>query len=314
MDIKARLEKINENFPFIEYINDRGPLDRHLFRLDGSPGGMQEYLSINYADVTPSSSPGIVRCEDEAEVDLFLTLLEKRVSDPSASFDYRNVLKAADNVYYHGLRDAMSHHCEDGDPESDFPLKDGDVPYWILEALGIPDGAVLLYTANWSDLYGSHYDIPVPEGDNAESLLFYIQGDVGAESYVELGSGDDMENWWGVEEGSLEWFLWAQLFCHNCNLARKHPQYAYIRYDIIGGVWLVPDPENLNVLKEVIKKDDFNHYYRQEPEEALRYWMLAVRRRLVEDDRGYYDDSLVEEFNQLAAEYLPGHQIVLVEL
>jgi hypothetical protein len=314
MDIKARLEKINENFPVVEYLNERGMLNNHLFRFTGSPGGMQEYLSINYSTVTPSSSPGIVRCEDDAEVDLFLTLLEGRVSDPSTPFDYQKVLEASNKVYYEGLRDAVSHHCEDRDPENDFPLKDGEVPYWVLEGLGVPDDSTLLYTAGWSDLYGSYWDIPEPDGDNAASLLFHIQGDVGGESHVELGSGDDVENWWGIEEGSLEWFLWAQLFCHSCNLAREHPKYAYVRYDIMGGVWLTPDPENLKSLKSVIKKYDFDSYYQQEPGEALHNWMLAVRKKLVEDDRGYYDDDMIEEFNVLAAEYLPGQQIELVEL
>lgn len=300
------LESINSNFPMIELIKENAGWREtgFIFRFTGAPMGYSAYLAINYSTV-PSMTPGLVRCQDEAEALMFLNLIKERL-ESGEPFDYQKVLDAASGIHHYAMAGAASNHSDEHDSES-LPYE-GEAPYWVLEE--ILDNAYVTYTANWSDIYGHVSDIPTPKDSDryeSKSILFYINPDCGGETEVELcddGCGDVA--CFGLEEGSLEWFLWCQLFCHNKNLAEEKPKYAYFRYDIIGGVWLLPEPQNLELFPKIIKRDDFKgfaHGWCREKDEdfVILEWLNAVQSNLEQDED--MDEDEYEKCKQMIQKY-----------
>ncbi len=212
------------------------------------------YLTLNY-DCSPSMVPGLVRCDSVEEAHRFLNLVEARAPELP---DYEKVLKAANGIVYDGLASAANTFSDEWDPES-LPCEVDGAPYWH----ELSGKAEFVTTAGWSNLYGPHCDIPTP-GEEA-SLLVKVIADVGSEGDVELAGVLDA---YGVPEDSLEEFLVLQLVCHN------DTPYAYIRYDIIAGIWLLPRPENRKFL-EVMVPDDCESYY-DDLDGAMAKWHEAA--------------------------------------
>lgn len=299
------LESINSNFPMIELIKSNSGWREtgYMFKFEGAPMGYNAYLAINYSTV-PSMTPGLVRCEDEPEALMFLNILKDRI-ESGEPFDYQKVLEAASGTYHDAMASAANSHSDEYDPES-LPYE-GQAPYWVLEGISIPNNAYITYTANWSDIYGHTSDVPTPKDTDrheSKSILFHIVADNGGEIEVELSDGET--NYFGLEEGGLEWFLWCQLFCHNKNLAEEKPQYAYFRYDIMGGVWLLPEPQNLEMFPKIIKRDDFKgfaHGWCREKDEdfVILEWLNAVQMNLEQDEN--MDDEEFEKCKRMIEEY-----------
>lgn len=268
MNVESRLQRINANFPVIESVRSKD-IKGYKFCLVGTKPGRDHYLALNY-DLQDTMPSGIIDCHDDAEVEMFFDLLEKRL-EGSEPFDYQNVLNAFVALRSHALGSAADKHTDIGcsDPEV-FPFQGKPVP-WVTEEHEIEDieDANLIYTANWSSLYGSLGDIPQPTDQGYKedkSLLFIICSDIGGEELVELCDAGDC---FGLTEGSLEWFLWCQLLSHGKNLAREKPEYASFRYDAMGGVWLAPAYENVEFLPKIVEYDDFQRFYEKEDTDTL---------------------------------------------
>lgn len=289
------LESINSNFLIVELIKSNSGWREtgFMFKFEGAPMGYNAYLAINYGTVVSSMTPGLVRCKNEAEALIFLKLIKDRL-ESGEPFDYQKVLDAASGIYHYALASVASNHSDEHDPES-LPYE-GEVPYWVLE--GIPDNAYVTYTANWSDIYGHVSDIPTPKDQDrheSKSILLHINPDCGGQTEVELC--DDSGDCFGLEEGSLEWFLWCQLFCHNRNLAEEKPKYAYFRYDIMGGVWLLPEPQNLKLFP------NFAHGWCQEKDKdfVILEWLNAVQKNLEQDED--MDEDEFNKYKQMIQKY-----------
>lgn len=219
-----------------------------IYELDYAGHGEREYLTKAYAAVTPVMSVGQVRCEDWAEAELFLTLLLERYTS-GRTIDPEVPTKIANAICLKGWREAVSACVEDADIK-DLPIKEAKISSWIWEGIPYSDGELeqehFLYTLEASDVYLGHPDDDLPAVEGC--LLVQVYGD-DAEQSVELGEKEErghrstFKEYWGVEGSSLEAFLALQLLCHNKNLSKEFPDYAYIRYQLVGGIWLRPIPE-----------------------------------------------------------------------
>jgi len=219
------------------------------------------YLAAHYSTM-PASVPGLVRCESEEEANHFLDLVSA-----AESIDYGKVLEFAMAVYQDGWQSAIYAFVDEWCDE--LPAQADDAPYWWLSEHPEFDGAEMVTTVARSTVYGSHYDIVRPEDDKT-SLLIAILPDVGGETSVELAYPLEAL---GIKEGSLEEFLALQLVCHNGG------RYAYVRYDLMGAVWLLAVPENEEFLGKAQESRGFQEYYRglSEQVEAVRVWIAEMK-------------------------------------
>lgn len=265
-----------------------------VYELDYAGHGEEEYLAKRYSHVMSSMCPGLVNCQDWDEAKLFLTLLLERYA-AGGSIDPEVSDEIAGRIHLEGWRDVISLHVEDSDIE-DLPIRDAEVPYWVVEPMlrdaqyGI-DGDHLLYTLNESNAYLPHpsENLPVVEG----CLLVHTCGDA-SEVDVELGTKefghpDDSETFegrWGVPADSLEALLALQMVCHNRNLAKEFPEYAYVPYAVMGGVWLRPIPEAITSFLALRKarygcfSPDHNY---DDRDESVDRWLEKVEGAIVED-------------------------------
>lgn len=264
-----------------------------VYELDYAGHGEEEYLAKRYSSIMPSMCSGLVNCEDWDEAKLFLTLLLERYAS-GGTIDPEVSDEIAGRIRLEGWRDAISLHVEDSDIE-DLPIRDAEIPYWMLEALPSESKGLqldhLLYTLNHSNGYLSHpsEDLPKVEG----CLLLETDGD-DSEAHVELGTKefghpDDSETFegrWGVPADSLEAFLALQLVCHNKNLSKEFPEYAYVHYQLMGGVWLRPIPEAITSFLALRKarygcfSPDHNYSDR---DESVDRWLEKVEGAIDED-------------------------------
>lgn len=295
--LEALVNECNEHHPGLVTFLGRGEMLGYLkFRLGFAPGGRAEYMAINY-ETLPSMSPGIVSCDDEAEAKMFLTLLRDRFALPDPDFDYDRVTQAAERVELFGLGSAASRYTGDHDPSS-LPTHEEETPYWMRETSEWRGGADTFITAGWGDC-----TVEPEEGD--KSLCIWSEMDDGEEE-VELGEGSEVLEWWGIKDGSLEWFLWHQLFCHNKNLAIERPQYAYIHYIISSDLWLRPVPSNLEFLSRTVKSEAFGDHYDWTGMwgNTIQPWLDAVLEEIAEDDQQLLDkfSDVWDEVRQIVEE------------
>ena len=216
-----------------------------------------KYLAVNY-DCSPAMVPGFVRCDTVEEAHRFLDLVEARA--PGLP-DYGKVLGAANAIVYDALANAAYTFSDEWDPES-LPCEVDGAPYW----LELDEEVEFVTTAGWSSLYGGLEDIPVPKEEAA--LLVKVVPDIGAEGEVELARVLEAHN---IPEDSLEELLVLQLVCHN------NTPYAYIRYDIMAGVWLLPRLDNREFLDQATESRDCKYYYHGDLGNAIARWYKAVK-------------------------------------
>ncbi|MGG6281752.1 hypothetical protein ACQ4M3_09300 [Leptolyngbya sp. AN03gr2] len=275
--------------------------DDYLFRFEEyRTGGSDEYLATNYVSA-PSMTPGLVRCHDEEEAELFLTLLKQRFDQPEP-FDYSMVLQVHERMVKEAMRGALYQFTDNDQVE--LPLTDGEVPYWASEGQWWRNQETV-FTCNWAYGYVNSRSTPVPTGENETSLFIDTVADVDSEYHLELGDIGEFEEWWGIKPVTLEWFLLHQLFCHNKNLAHETPRWGYFQYGLLGTVWLTPVPQNLSALMRVLKSDEFFHHYDwSEPFEAVRRWLTAVTdHEDLEDYQEQFEKVIQESLTYLEEKY-----------
>ena len=265
-----------------------------VYELDYAGHGEEEYLAKRYSSVMPSMCSGLVNCEDWDEAKLFLTLLLERYA-AGRTIDPEVPSEIADRIHREGWRDAISSHVEDSDIE-DLPIREAEVPYWVVEPMleqsqsGV-DGDHLLYTLAESDAYLGYPSSELPEVEGC--LLVHTVG-CDSEAEVSLGSKECkhpneyacFEDYWGVPADSLEAFLALQMVCHNRNLAKEFPEYAYVHYQLMGGVWLRPIPEAITSFLALRKarygcfSPDHNY---DDRDESVDRWLEKVEGAIDED-------------------------------
>lgn len=234
------------------------------------PDGVDKYLAVEYACVSPSTVPGFVNCDSLDEAYCFLTMVSERAAsgDPIA---YDRVLKCAQSIEWSGLQHAISNFVEGAGPD-ELPAEADGYPEWM-DDLGELGEAQLITTVNWSNVYGSHGTIAQPESDPNALLVEIVFGDSEAEEELEC----HLE---AFEIAPLEELLVRQLVCTN------NTPYAYIRYSLMCGVFLAAVPENTEYL-ELAQTEGFLLYYEEskyqygrgainEREEAISRWLAAV--------------------------------------
>ena len=274
--LKQRTMELQECLPdswWLDLSRVSGHTAVFTFDFPGVPevGAKDKYLNMHY--VMASSVPGQVICESIEEADRFLDLVEQQDNKP---IEYEKVLQFGGMVHYHGWVDAIYAFVEDTD---ELPAEADGAPYWV--ELPEFDGAELITTVGSSSVHGSHHDIVQPDDETA--LLIEIVADVGGEREVELAQELEAV---GIEEDTLEEFLALQLVCHD-------ERYGYVRYDLMGAIWLASVPENEEFLEAAIERRDFLDYYKEEDgnyangtyekysprEEAIKNWMIEEWRR-----------------------------------
>jgi hypothetical protein len=276
-----------------------------IYKLDYVGHGVGEYLSEHYSSVSTMCS-GQVRCEDWAEAKLFLTLLLERYTS-GGSVDPQIPEKIAECMNFQGWRDAIYYHvgCSD---ISDLPIRDAELPSWIIEQMPVTkrwwESEHFLYTLNVSDAYLSYPSEDLPEVQGC--LLVLVVGE-DSESHVELGSkesnqNDSFEQYWGVAGDSLEAFLALQMVCHNKNLAKEFPRTAFIRYALVGGVWLRPIPE---AIKSFVDLRDakyglfYPNFNLDDQDEKIALWLERVEAAIDEDT----EDEIAALIRKTRSEY-----------
>jgi hypothetical protein len=245
-----------------------------IYKLDYVGHGVGEYLSEHYSSVSTMCS-GQVRCEDWAEAKLFLTLLLERYTS-GGSVDPQIPEKIAECMNFQG-----------------WPVTKR---WWESEHF--------LYTLNVSDAYLSYPSEDLPEVQGC--LLVLVVGE-DSESHVELGSkesnqNDSFEQYWGVAGDSLEAFLALQMVCHNKNLAKEFPRTAFIRYALVGGVWLRPIPE---AIKSFVDLRDakyglfYPNFNLDDQDEKIALWLERVEAAIDEDT----EDEIAALIRKTRSEY-----------
>lgn len=285
--IEQRVDHVNSLYGGTLVTMRRRESDILLTFPGATEGGYEEYLAAKY-DTSPHACLGQVVCHDHAEASFFMDLLEGRVIERPGEFlfDADAINEATKLVYAEGLKQAVQSHGDEGGESLPYT---GGCPSWLYGWAEVNHlyNADLLYTAGWSSV-GAHFsDIVQPSGEDESSLLLFINNDTGSESHVDLGSGEEFERSWGIEEGSLEWFLWCQTFCHNTNLSKGNPSTALIRYDVMGAVWLRPTPDNLQYLEFCLSRDDCRRYHDWRDDglaSVVPRWLEAVKGKIEEDD------------------------------
>lgn len=219
---------------------------------------MTEYLARSYS-VVSTGVPGFLKLEDIAAVDDLCDILEEN----GPTFPNGDViLSAYHHIHYSAWQDAIYSYVEDCRPE-DLPATGDGIPYWRDDLQWLADlfPTVDVYTTiGQADIYGRYSDIPLPTNGDEEPILGAILvaslGDTGGESEVELEY---------FTEGltALEGLLLRNLLC-----TAKSGDYAYVRRDLMGGVWAVyssddPDDDPHAILADIIDQcgDDMKGYY-----------------------------------------------------
>jgi len=280
---------------------------------------VDKYLSINYAEVMPSSVPTVVSCEDFDEANYFLDRVEERLG-PEAVVDYAAVVKAANGIIWDAYADEAYNFTDDWSPSS-LPCNDAPRPYWW-DVDGFRN-AELVCTANWTTTC-AYVDIPEPDGGIGILIDTQSTGLGGEHEYdFDLNT---FEERYGFAVGSLEEFLLLKLLCwrgrvkheflepnqgsYQMDDNRAHvegPKYAFIRYDWIAGLWLTPVAENVRYFEKGIKNDQFTYLYsdyspdgtQSDFDRMIFAWLLEAREDAVEKE----DKEAISSIDRLRLKY-----------
>jgi len=293
MNLQARVDEIRNRLPDgydIQLVSIK-PEIVLTFMVPRMPEieGASRYLAINY--ITGPRLPGIAKFDTAEEAFDFLDKFEK------ADADYEKVLEFAKAIHEQGWQDAIYVYV--GEWVDKLPAEGDGKPYWV-EMSGF-EGAELVTTVDASTLYGSYGDIAQPQDKNA-ILVKILADDIGGESEIEMAHLLEALE---IEEDSLEEYLALQLVCHD-------ERDAFVRRDLIGAIWLLAVPENLQFLEAAMESEDFQGYYDQvlysykhgtinERKEAIERWLMAVEKE-IED----WTNEDLEEFELMLAEYRNG--------
>lgn len=223
--------------------------DRILFKLDYAPGGYDQYLAENYS-TTPLPTTGLVFCHSWKEAKMFLLLCRDR-DTTTGTIDSEKIAEVVGRIRAEALREAVNNHFADESRSlDDMPVRDGEIqefnsfPYEI-------DPSHFIYTLNWSDLYGAHPSKELPLINNC--LLVDVVGDTGNEQPTEVLE-DEWQDIYGIPADSLEAFIVAKQLNGWDDFKKKGvPSTFWIRYDLMGGIWLKPIPEagvTFNLLRQ----------------------------------------------------------------
>ena len=212
---------------------------------------MSEYLARAYS-VVMTGVPGFLKLEDLDAVDALIAALEAN----GPTFPNGAAIASAYNAIHYGAwQDAIYTYVEDCGPEELPGTADG-VPYWREDLQWLADlwPEVDCYTTiGDADIYGRLADIPEPK-DVANAVLVATIGATDGETEVEL-------EYYTEGLAPLERILLCNLLCTS-----RDGCYAYVRYDLMGGVWAAPseDCEDREAaLEQVLEcaSDDMQAYY-----------------------------------------------------
>lgn len=210
-----------------------------------------EYLARAYS-VVRTGVPGFLKFAGLEAVDEFLAALEANGSQfPNGAA----IASAYNAIHYGAWRDAIYTYVEDCGPE-ELPATGDGVPYWRDDLQWLTDvwPDVDCYTTiGEADIYGRLSDIPRP-ADVPNAVLVATLGATGDECEVQLDFYDETLT-------ALERILLCNLL-----VTDRREKCAYVRYDLMGGVWAAPseDCENREAALEHIMEsasDDMRQFY-----------------------------------------------------
>ena len=251
------LEELSEHVYMEQIVRGRDI----IYDLKLSPPSEEKYLSIAY-ETCPTMVLGCVSFPDWEKARGFLLLSLERYRS-GGEIDVEKVQKAAYKIWRKGIESAVKWHLKVL-PE-DLPIRKAVVPTrnrTVIDRKRKIEHKLnkdnLLYTLDWSDLYGGYPDDDLP---SVEGCLFVEAiADTGSESFIALGDEKSFKRRWGITMNSIESFLaLAQFYVaeptfetyisqrahnHHAEVLYKAigQQCAVIRYDLMGGVWLRPIP------------------------------------------------------------------------
>lgn len=291
------LEELSE-YIYMEQIIRSGDV---IYDLKLSPPSEEKYLSIQY-EVYPAMVLGCVSFPDWEKAHAFLALLLERYRH-GGEIDVEKIQQAAKKIWRKGITSAVKWHLKVL-PE-DLPIREAVVPARNRTVIDREREVEykfnkdnLLYTLDWSNLYGGYPDDDLP---SVEGCLFVEAiADIGGEALVPLGDATSFKRKWGIPLDSVEAVLLLAQFCvsevdgmelafmqmhnHHAKSLREAigQQYAAIRYDLMGGVWLRPIPAAIAdfVKMKCVDYGLFGHKNRSDWDEEIATWLKLIESKI----------------------------------
>jgi hypothetical protein len=291
------LEELSE-YIYMEQMVRSGDI---IYDLKLSPPSEEKYLSIAY-ETCPVMVLGCVSFPDWEKARGFLLLLLERYRS-GGEIDVQKVQVAAHKIWRKGIESAVKWHLKVL-PE-DLPIREAVVPSRNRTVIDREreiehkfNKDNLLYTLDWSDLYGGYPDDDLP---SVEGCLFVEAiADTGGEAFVPLGDATSFKRKWGIPMDSVEAVLLLAQFCvfevdmmdlafmrtynHHTSALNKAigQQYAAIRYDLMGGVWLRPTPAAIADFVKMKSLDYglFGRKNRSDWDEEIATWLKLIESKI----------------------------------
>ena len=226
-----------------------------------------------------------VRCTGEENTKKFLLLVLAKWEN-KGSIDFDAVQSQIEDVNSYCLG-SLAERFVDGYEGDVFPYESSKPLDWIIDStrIGIIKHAELAVTANWGE------EIPLPTQEtHKSSLLTFLE-------YMDNETEGQMEDCMNLDKDSLEYFLCLQHLTNG-----EYTDLVYVRYQICYGLWLTPEPKNIEYLELTINSWYFNQYYLEaEKLKNIRAWLEAAEKRINPEE---HSDEAIELFKTYSAKYL----------